>query len=107
MITAEQVKQQCRITHDMENELLIHLAAAATSACLAYLNRPVFADDAALQAAIALDASVAEFGMVATKDMTWAMLITAANMYFDREGSNSLPHGAIVLLRQHRKLPGI
>ena len=107
MITAEQVKQQCRITHDMEDDLLMHLAAAATSACLAYLNRPVFADSAALQAAIALDASVAEFGMVATKDMTWAMLITAANMYFDREGGNSLPHGAIVLLRQHRKSPGI
>ena len=107
MITAEQVKQQCRITHDMENDLLVRMAAAATSACLAYLNRPVFADSAALQAAIALDASVAEFGMVATKDMTWAMLITAANMYFDREGGNSLPHGAIVLLRQHRKLPGV
>ena len=107
MITAEQVKQQCRITHDMENDLLVHLAAAATSACLAYLNRPVFADDAALQAAISLDASVAEFGMVATEDVTWAMLITAANMYFDREGGNSLPHGAIVLLRQHRKLPGV
>lgn len=107
MITAEQVKQQCRITHDMENELLIHLAAAATSACLAYLNRPVFSDTAALQAAIALDASVSEFGMVATEDMTWAMLITAANMYFDREGGNSLPQGAIALLRQHRKSPGI
>ena len=107
MITAEQVKQQCRITHDMENDLLTHLAAAATSACLAYLNRPVFADDAALQAAIALDASVAEFGMVATKDITWAMLITAAYLYADREGDSELPTGAITLLRAHRKSPGV
>ena len=107
MITAEQVKQQCRITHDLEDELLERLAQAAESACLAYLNRPVFEDSVALQAAIAVDAKVAEVGMVVTQDIVWAMLLTAAQLYSDREGSTSLPDGAITFLRQYRKSPGV
>ncbi|AUZ06352.1 putative phage head-tail adaptor [Vitreoscilla sp. C1] len=107
MITAEQVKSQCRIDFDDEDGYLPLLVNAAISACLAYLNRPVFESEADLLAAISANPELDQSAMVVTHDIRMAMLITAAFLYENREGNTNLPLAATSLLRQHRKRPGV
>lgn len=52
LLTIEQARAQCRVIGDADDVELMAFAASAESAAVAYLNRLVFADQSALDAAL-------------------------------------------------------
>ena len=96
-----------RIVGNDEDDVITLILSAATTAALTYLNRQVFADAAAMAAAI--DARTAGlFPMVVTDDIKVGILKLFGDLYENREDSvlavtvAELPLGARELLRPHR-----
>lgn len=112
LVTLDLAIGHCRANPGEENELIqIYLDGAEQSA-LDYLNRQVFTDKAAMDAAVA-DGTAGEFPMVVNSAIKVAILKTTAEVYANREDSVvgatvvELPMSAKAFLRPHRIVPGV
>lgn len=106
-LTSELAKGYQRIIGNDEDDVIALILSAAETAALAYLNRQVFADAVAMEAAV--DAGTAGlFPMVITDDIKVGILKLFGDMYENREDSvlavsvARLPLGSRELLRPHR-----
>lgn len=111
-LTRELAKGYQRIVGNDEDDVIALILSAAEGAALAYLNRQVFVDAAAMAAAV--DAGTAgPFPMVITDDIKVGILKLFGDMYENREDSvlavsvARLPLGSRELLRPHRIGNGI
>ena len=99
------VKQHLRAEDDAEDALIGLYALAAEESAVAFLNRNVYADEAAQGADIA--------GIVINAAITAAMLLIAGHLYANREdvvvGASvaKLPNGAQYLLQPYRSGMGV
>lgn len=109
MITLEQAKLHQRIDSNDDDALIALLLSAAIQHCRQYLNRPLYADNAAQAAAVAAGETD---GMVITDDIRAAMLLTFGFLYERREDvgrsdAAALPVNACWLLDKYRKTAGV
>lgn len=106
-LTPELAKGYQRIVGNDEDDVIVLMLSAAERAALAYLNRQVFADIAAMDAAITTG-TAGEFPMVIEDDIKLGILKLFGDMYENREDSvlavsvARLPLGSRELLRPHR-----
>lgn len=103
MISLELAKQQARIDGSEEDELLEVLLQAAVESCRGYLNRPLYADEAAKAEA---EKKGESGGVVANAAIRAAMLQMFGHLYAEREGG-AMPESVRRLLDGHRRLPGV
>ena len=82
MITLELVKLHLRVDGDDEDDLIRLYYEAAVSDCAAYLNRPLYQDEAA--ASEAAKAGKAD-GVVLNSSIRNAILLTVGYLYSTRE----------------------
>ena len=107
LITPEQALAHLRATADDADMILIYTEAAEQSA-VAFLNRQVYADAAALDAAV-LAGTAGTSPMVINAALKAAMLLTLGHLYANREDvvidttSSELPHGSRALLASYRQ----
>ena len=105
MITLELVKLHLRVDGDDEDDLIRLYYEAAVSDCAAYLNRPLYQDEAA--ASEAAKAGKTD-GVVLNSSIRNAILLTVGYLYSTREdGAFGLPRAARRLLEPFRNLPGV
>mgnify|MGYP002756003848 FL=1 len=105
MITLELVKLHLRVDGEDEDDLIRLYYEAAVSDCAAYLNRPLYQDEAA--ASEAAKAGKAD-GVVLNSSIRNAILLTVGYLYSTREdGAVGLPCAARRLLEPFRNLPGV
>ena len=105
MITLELVKLHLRVDGEDEDDLIRLYYEAAVSDCVAYLNRPLYQDEAA--ASEAAKAGKAD-GIVLNSSIRNAILLTVGYLYSTREdGAVGLPRAARRLLEPFRNLPGV
>lgn len=105
MITLELVKLHLRVDGEDEDDLIRLYCEAAVSDCAAYLNRPLYQDEAA--ASEAAKAGKAD-GVVLNSSIRNAILLTVGYLYSTREdGAVGLPRAARRLLEPYRNLPGV
>lgn len=105
MITLELVKLHLRVDGEDEDDLIRLYYEAAVSDCAAYLNRPLYQDEAA--ASEAAKAGKAD-GVVLNSSIRNAILLTVGYLYSTREdGAVGLPRAARRLLDPFRNLPGV
>lgn len=106
-LTSELAKGYQRIVGNDEDDVIGLILSAAERAALAYLNRQVFADIAAMDAAITAG-TAGEFPMVIEDDIKLGILKLFGDMYENREDSvlavsvARLPLSSKELLRPHR-----
>nr|WP_314631561.1 head-tail connector protein [uncultured Janthinobacterium sp.] len=106
-LTSELAKGYQRIVGNDEDGVIDLILSGAEKAALAYLNRQVFADIAAMDAAIAAG-TAGEFPMVIEDDIKLGILKLFGDMYENREDSvlavsvARLPLSSKELLRPHR-----
>lgn len=106
-LTSELAKGYQRIVGNDEDGVIALILSGAEKAALAYLNRQVFGDIAAMDAAIAAG-TAGEFPMVIEDDIKLGMLKIFGDMYENREDSvlavsvARLPLSSKDLLRPHR-----
>ena len=111
-LTLELAKGYQRIVGNDEDDVIALILSAAETAALAYLNRQVFVDAAAMAAAIEVD-TAGLFPMVITDDIKVGILKLFGDLYENREDSvlavsvAKLPLGSRELLRPHRIGNGI
>lgn len=116
MIPLAEVKAHLRVDDDdpTQDAVITALEAAAVDAAMAYLNRPVFADRAALDAAIAAGEAPAH-AMVMNAAIRAAILLQVGAWFENREavvpagagGVMELPLGVRYILGLYRWLPGV
>ena len=105
MITLELVKLHLRVDGEDEDDLIRLYYEAAVSDCVAYLNRPLYQDEAA--ASEAAKAGKAD-GVVLNSSIRNAILPTVGYLYSTREdGAVGLPRAARRLLEPFRNLHGV
>lgn len=102
MIELALAKQQARIDGNGEDELLAVLLQAAVEDCAAYLNRPLYADEAAKAEA---EKKGERGGLVINAAVRAAILQLFAYLYAEREGGG-MPESVRRLLDSYRTLPG-
>ncbi|WP_312417760.1 head-tail connector protein [Comamonas sp.] len=101
-----------RVEAGQEDALITLYQGAAEQSAMDYLNRQVFADQAALDAAVAAETAGAN-PMVVNYAIKAAMLLILGHLYSNREdvvaGASvvQLPGGARSLLRPHRITHGV
>lgn len=92
MITLEQVKFQCRIEHDEEDDILMLYIQSAQDFCQNYLDRNIY--------------NTADFddktGIEITPIIKQAMLLLVAYWYVQRELTANVPQAVYELLRPYR-----
>lgn len=92
MITLEQVKFQCRIEHDEEDDILMLYIQSAQAFCQNYLDRNIY--------------NTADFddktGIEITPIIKQAMLLLVAHWYVQRELTPNVPQAVYELLRPYR-----
>lgn len=109
-VTLEQAKANQRIDDDDSDDLIMLYLCAAEDHVVAYLNCPLYVDDAEQKAAV--DKGETD-GIVIKNDIKAAILMTFGFFYENREdvGHNNtaaaIPVNAHRLLDQHRKRPGV
>ena len=105
--TPELAKGYQRIVGNDEDDVIALILSAAERNALVYLNRQVFADSAAMEAAITAG-TAGLFPMVITDDIKVGILKLFGDLYENREDSvlavsvAKLPLGSRELLRPHR-----
>ena len=111
-ITLEVAKMHLGVDGTDGDSLITLRASAAEGSAVAYLNRQVYVDQDALDAArTALTAS--DTAIVITDDMRAAMLLILGHLHSNREdvvvgvSTTALPMGSRYLLDPHRISPGI
>lgn len=92
MITLEQVKYQCRIEHDEENDILVLYIQSAQVFCENYLDRKIY-DNADFDD---------ETGIEVTPLIKQAMLLLVAHWYAVRELTPNVPQAVYELLCPYR-----
>ncbi|WLF83797.1 head-tail connector protein [Moraxella sp. ZY210820] len=92
MITLEQVKFQCRIEHDEEDDILTLYILSAQEFCQNYLDRKIYIDNAFDD----------ETGIEITPIIKQAMLLLVAHWYAVRELTPNVPQSVYELLRPYR-----
>ena len=103
MIPLELVKLHLRVDGDDEDDLICLYYEAAVSDCVAYLNRPLYQDDAEAAAGVGK-----ADGVVLNSSIRNAILLTVGYLYSTREdGAVGLPRAARRLLEPFRNLPGV
>ena len=108
-LTLPEALAHLRVTPGDEDDLIALYATAAEQAAVDFLNRPVFATQADLEAA---PPEAGAHPLVVNFAIKAAMLLTLGSLYAHREdvvtGVNveALPFGARSLLRPHRLFPG-
>ena len=106
-LTPELAKGYQRIVGTDEDDVIDLMLSAAERAALVYLNRQVFANITAMEAAITAG-TAGEFPMVIEDDIKLGILKLFGDMYENREDSvlavsvARLPLGSRELLRPHR-----
>lgn len=100
------VKLHLRVDHTNEDALIDTLIKSAESYCLAYLNRDVFIDQAALDAALGGEGAL-HYPMVIKPHHQHAMLLLIGDFYAHREASadfirSELPGPVEALLKPDR-----
>lgn len=93
MITLEQVKFQCRIEHDEEDDILMLYIDSAQDFCQNYINRQLYVENIA-------DGDTT--GLVITPIIKQAMLLLVAHWYVQRELTPNVPQAVYELLRPYR-----
>ncbi len=111
MLDLDFVKLHLRVIGTDEDALIALYASAAENNAVRYMNRAVYADQSALDAAVA-DLSVGTNPVVLTNDMRAAMLLIVGHLYANREDVTittlaALPMGSRYLLEEHRVLAGL
>lgn len=115
IVSLATVKAHLRVTHSAEDALITLYAEAAEKVAQNFINRNVYADDEALDAAVIDDTAGAD-PMVITGAITAAILLIAGHLYYNREdvvtGTSStsavaLPLGSQYLLQPYRKGLGV
>lgn len=108
-LTLPEALAHLRADAGLEDDLITLYASAAEQAAIDYLNRQVYATQAALDAD---QANAGESPMVINFAVKAAMLLILGHLYANREDAvvgataAALPMGARMLLRQHRVRPG-
>ncbi|MCT8349487.1 head-tail connector protein [Photorhabdus temperata] len=93
--TIEELRAQCRIDTDEEDNLLTTYAKAARQRAENFINRPLFDDR--------VPGDVSE-GLVITDDIKLAIMLAVGHWYENREGV-ALPGGFKMLLEPYRYIP--
>lgn len=92
MVTLQQVKYQCRIEHDEEDDILMLYMQSAQDFCQNYLDRKIY--------------NTADFddktGIEITPIIKQAMLLLVAHWYVQRELTPNVPQAVYELLRPYR-----
>lgn len=109
LVTLAQAKAHLRVVTDFEDDDIRLKLAAATEQAVHFLDRPVYADQAALDAA--LDAGTAGDSPIVCTDMVRAgILFILGDLYTNREDvvtgtiATQLPTGARSCLRLLRRM---
>ena len=111
LVPLGQALAHLRTEAGVEDALVELYLGAAEQSAIDYLNRQVFADQAALDAAVAAETAGAS-PMVVNFAVKAAILLTLGHLHANREdvvtGATvaQLPFGARSLLRPHRLFPG-
>lgn len=109
LVTLQQAKDHLRVTHDLEDADIQLKLNAATQMALGYLDRPVYADQAELNAALA-SGDAGSFPLVATDMVRAGILLLLGDLYTNREETvtgtiaTQLPTGARACLRPLRRM---
>ncbi|WP_237386715.1 head-tail connector protein [Xenorhabdus sp. Sc-CR9] len=93
--TLEQLKQQCRLDNNTDDDLLNTYARAAIRRAENYLNRRLYED--------AVPDNDPD-GLQVSEDITLAIMLTVGYWYENRE-AQSLPTGFKALLEPYRYIP--
>lgn len=111
-LTTALAKSYQRIVGDDEDDVIALLLSGAEKSALKYLNRQLYADDAAMAAAVTAG-TAGRYPMVIDDDIKVGMLKIFGTMYENREDAVlgvttiALPQGSRDLLRPHRISPGV
>jgi hypothetical protein len=111
-ITLEVAKMHLRVDGTDEDALITLMSSAAEGSAVAYLNRQVYVDQDALDAAV-VALTARDNAIVITDDIRAAMLLILGHLHSHREdvivgvSTAALPMGSRYLLEQHRISPGI
>lgn len=112
LVTLDLAIGHCRANPGDEDELIRLYLDGAEQSALDYLNRKVFVDQAAMDAAVAAG-TAGDHPMVVNSAIKVAILKTTAEVYANREDSIvgatvvELPVSAKAFLRPHRIVPGV
>ena len=96
LVTIEQVRAHCRAETD-DDALLTVYADASELQIQEFLNRQVFHDQAALDAAVEAE-TAGDDPMVVNPMIVAAVLLATAEKYRDREPKQALPESLYALL---------
>lgn len=111
LVTLDEAVSHLRSEVGIEDALITLYTRAAEQSAMDYLNRQVFADKAALDAAVAAETAGAN-PLVVNFAIKAAILLTLGHLYANREdvvaGQSvaQMPFGAHSLLRPHRIVNG-
>lgn len=111
LVPLNQALAHLRTEAGPEDDLVMLYLSAAEQSATDYLNRQVFVDQAALDAAVAAE-TAGGYPMVVNFAVQAAILLALGHLYSNREevvtGASvaQLPFGARSLLRPHRIFPG-
>lgn len=111
LIPLETARAHLRTGPGDEDDLITLYLQAAEQAAADYLNRKIYADQAAMDEALAAD-TAGEDPMVINAAVQASILLTLGHLYANREAVVTgitvapLPFGAHALLRPHRRFPG-
>lgn len=107
ILALDMVKSHLRVTWADEDQLIGIYHAAAEGSAISFLNRKVFTDQAALEAAVTAG-TAGDDPMVANAEFHAAVLLTAGHLYVNREQvvlgvtAVDLPMGARDFLQPYR-----
>lgn len=111
LVSLDQALAHLRIEPGDEDALVTLYLSAAEQSAVDFLNRQVFEDQAALDAAV-VDGSAGNDPMVVNFAVKAAILLMLGHLYANREDvvtgatAEQLPFGSRALLRPHRRFPG-
>ena len=112
LVTLEEAIGHVRCEPGVEDELITLYSRAAEQFAMDYLNRQVFADKAALDAAV-LAGNAGANPAIVNYAIKAAILLMLGHLYANREdvvagvSVAQLPNGARSLLRPHRIVNGV
>lgn len=112
ILTIQQAIEHCRADPEADAVMVELYLGAAIDAAQDYLGRKVFADEAALSAAVTAGTAGVD-PMVATYAIKAAILLICGHLFANREDvvtglqSHAMPNGSRDLLRPHRRSQGL
>ncbi|WP_313818728.1 head-tail connector protein [Cupriavidus sp.] len=107
ILALDMVKSHLRVTWPNEDQLIGLYLAAAEGSAASFLNRKVYPDQDALEAAV-LAETAGDDPMVVNPEIQAAVLLTVGHLYMNREDTivgatvAELPRGALDLLQPYR-----